>query len=110
MQDGDEAQQHHQADVLELTCNGMVSCLYSIVMYGHNADSATDAFQQCASLQTLIYGVGLGVLRSIDAVKCLAGHHSPFHVLLTDILKIFRASDTPSQTKPCCRLFHMISA
>ena len=90
MQDGDKAQQHHQADVLELTCNGMVSCLYSIVMFGHNTDSATGALQQCASLQCSIYCVGLGVLCSADAVKCVTGHNSPFHVLLIDIIRTFQ--------------------
>ena len=37
MQQSDEAQQHRQGDVLELTCNGMVSCAYSMVILGHSA-------------------------------------------------------------------------
>lgn len=51
MQESDDAQQHRQGDVLELTCNGMVSCLYSTVMSGHSADIATHALLRSASLQ-----------------------------------------------------------
>ena len=38
MQESDEAQQHRQGDVLELTCNGMVSCAYSVVIFSHSPD------------------------------------------------------------------------
>ena len=38
MQESDEAQQQRQGDVLELTCNGTVSCAYSMVVFGESAD------------------------------------------------------------------------
>lgn len=92
MQESDEAQQHRQGDVLELTCNGMVSCLYSTVMSGHSADSATHAIQQPFSKVIhckLVYGGRLVMLCSTDTVKCMAVQHRHIHVLL---IGIFRTS------------------
>lgn len=81
MQQCDEAQQNRQGDVLELTCNGMVSCAYSMVILGHSVPvtpaSIGDFISSCIDASLVV----------LYAFHSLPGQHAhgPLHLLTKEI-------------------------